>query len=91
MTFEWDPEKATENERKHGVSFEEAATVFGDRLALTYTDPDHSVGEFRFLTFGHTAHGRLVVVAHTDRDDRIRLISAREMTPKEKRDYEQAE
>ncbi len=91
MTFEWDRDKAGQNERKHGVSFEEAATVFGDPLALTYEDPDRSMGEYRFLTFGHTAHGRLIVVAHTDRDDRIRLISAREMTRNEIREYERAE
>lgn len=54
MTFEWDADKAAENRRKHGVSFEEATTLFGDPLALTYADPDHSVGEHRFLTFGHT-------------------------------------
>jgi hypothetical protein len=89
MTFEWDPEKATENRRKHGVSFEEAATVFGDRFAITSLDPDHSVGEYRFLTFGATVQGRLIVVAHAERDDKIRIVSARETTPKEKRDYEQ--
>jgi uncharacterized DUF497 family protein len=91
MTFEWDADKAAENRRKHSVSFEEATTVFGDRLAITYIDPDHSVGEYRFLTFGIAATGRLLVVAHTDRDDRIRLISAREMTRNERRDYERAE
>lgn len=91
MTFEWNPDKAAENERKHGISFDEASTVFGDRLAATYVDPDRSIGEYRFLTFGHTAYGRPIVVAHTDRDDKIRLISAREMTAKERRDYERSE
>jgi len=89
MNFEWDEKKAAENLGKHGVSFDEATTVFGDPLAITYHDPLHSLGEDRFLTFGHTLLGRLIVVSHTDRNDRIRPISAREMTRKEKSDYEQ--
>lgn len=89
MKFEWDADKADENLQKHGVSFDEATTVFGDPLAITYADPEHSIGEYRFLTFGHSAHGRLIVVAHTDRDGKIRPISAREMTRKEKKEYEQ--
>ena len=89
MKFEWDAGKADENLQKHGVSFDEATTVFGDPLAITYADPEHSIGEYRFLTFGHSAHGRLIVVAHTDRDGKIRPISAREMTRKEKKEYEQ--
>ncbi len=89
MEFEWDADKATRNLAKHGVSFHEAATVFGDPLALTYFDPDHSEDEDRFLTFGQSSAGRLLVVSHTDRGDRTRIISARRMTPKERRVYEQ--
>ncbi len=89
MNFEWDETKAVDNLQKHGVSFDEATTVFGDPLAITYHDPLHSLEEDRFLTFGHTSQGRLIVVSHTDRNDRIRPISAREMTRKEKSDYEQ--
>jgi uncharacterized DUF497 family protein len=88
MNFEWDESKASDNFRKHGVSFDEATTVFGDPLALTFDDPLHSIKEDRYLTFGHTSLGRLIVVSHTDRNGRIRPISAREMTRKEKADYE---
>ena len=88
MNFEWDEKKATENFRKHDVSFDEATSVFGDPLAITYHDPGHSLEEDRFITFGNSSQGRLIVVSHTDRDARIRLISAREMTRKEKSDYE---
>ena len=89
MKFEWDESKAARNLRKHGVSFDEASTVFGDPLAITYPDPEHSLEEDRYLTFGHSSRGRLIVVSHTDRGDKIRPISAREMTRKEKNDYEQ--
>jgi hypothetical protein len=89
MKFEWDESKAARNLRKHGVSFNEASTVFGDPLAITYPDPEHSLEEDRYLTFGHSSRGRLIVVSHTDRGDKIRPISAREMTRKEKNDYEQ--
>ncbi len=89
MIFEWDNKKAIENLRKHGIAFDEAATIFADPLAITYHDPEHSMEEDRYLTFGHSSQGRLLVVSHTDRDDRIRPISAREMTRKEKSDYEQ--
>ena len=88
MNFEWDEKKATENFRKHDVSFDEATSVFGDPLAITYHDPGHSLEEDRFITFGNSSQGRLIVVSLTDRDARIRLISAREMTRKEKSDYE---
>jgi uncharacterized DUF497 family protein len=88
MEFEWDPEKATRNQAKHGVSFHEAATVFGDPLALTFSDPDHSEDEDRFLTFGHSADGNLLVVSHTDRGDRTRIISARRVMRKERKLYE---
>ncbi|MEE8057231.1 MAG: BrnT family toxin [Pseudomonadales bacterium] len=89
MKFEWDKLKDAKNLRKHGISFDEATTVFGDPLAITYPDPDNSEEEDRFLTFGHTSSGNLVVVSHTHRDDKIRPISARKMTGKEIRDYEQ--
>ena len=77
MRFEWDPEKARRNVAKHGVSFEEAATAFGDPLSLTILDPDHSEEEDRFILLGQTYAGRLVVVVHTDRGENIRVISAR--------------
>jgi len=77
MRFEWDPEKARRNVANHGVSFEEAATAFGDPLSLTILDPDHSEEEDRFILLGQTYAGRLVVVVHTDRGENIRVISAR--------------
>jgi hypothetical protein len=72
LRFEWDPAKAAEDLDKHGVSFREAATVFRDPLSATGSDPDHSFGEQRFVTFGISTAGRLLAVAHTDRDDTIR-------------------
>jgi uncharacterized DUF497 family protein len=89
MDFEWDPDKATRNLAKHGVSFHEAATVFGDPLAITFFDPDHSEDEDRFLTFGLSSAGRLLVVSHTDRGDRTRIISARRATRRERKQYEE--
>jgi uncharacterized DUF497 family protein len=89
MRFEWDDKKAVANERKHGVSFHEAATVFADSLAITFLDPDHSEGEFRFITFGVSRLNRLLVVSHADRDDRLRIISARRTTRRERRIYEE--
>lgn len=89
MLFEWDPKKAAVNLDKHGVSFEEAATVFDDPLADTYDDPDHSEDEERFLTFGQSRGGRALVISHCDRADRIRLIQARPMTRREKKQYEE--
>ncbi len=88
MEFEWDPAKDRQNQANHGVSFEEASTVFGDPFALTITDPDHSWDEDRFLTTGYSNHERLVIVAHTDRDERIRPITARDVTPAERHVYE---
>jgi uncharacterized DUF497 family protein len=85
MEFEWDPDKAARNLARHGVSFHEAATVFGDSLAITYFDPDHSEEEDRFLTFGHSSSGQLLVVSHTDRGDHIRVISARRATRRERK------
>lgn len=89
MDFEWNKNKAEINFKKHGVSFEEAATVFGDKLALTFNDPDHSVDELRLLTFGVTRTGKYVVVSHTELDTTIRIISARLMTKQEKKIYEE--
>jgi uncharacterized protein len=90
MTFEWDEQKAADNAQKHGVTFEEASTAFGDPLSVTIDDPDHSEAEDRFVLLGMSHTGRLVVVVHTDRDDHIRLIRARLATRRERRDYEQA-
>lgn len=89
MEFEWDLEKARRNWRLHGVSFPEAAEVFADELSSTVADPDHSRGESRFLIFGQTRAGRHLVVAHTGRGGRIRLISARKMTRRERKAYEE--
>jgi uncharacterized DUF497 family protein len=89
MEFEWDPEKASSNVRKHGVTFHEAATVFGDPLAITFADPDHSMDENRYLTFGISRLDRFLVVSHTERRGRVRIINARLMTRQERRIYEQ--
>ena len=89
MRFEWDERKAAANETKHGVSFHEAATVFADPLAITFTDPDHSENERRYVTFGMSRANRLLVVAHADRERRIRIISARTMTRHERKIYEE--
>ena len=89
MEFEWDPEKDRINQEKHGLSFAEACTVFGDPLARTVFDPRHSNTEYRYLTTGYTSSRRLVIVAHTERGDRARLITARDVKPKERRFYEQ--
>ena len=88
MSFQWNPSKAVSNVEKHGVSFEEAVTVFGDPLAATILDPDHSVGECRFLTTGLSCAQRLLVVSHTERASEVRLISARLATRQERRNYE---
>ena len=89
MQFEWDPGKAQENLEKHGLSFDEASTAFGDPLASTIYDPDHSHSERRFLLFGLTARGSYVVVSFTDRNGTIRVVTARYMTRSEIRGYEQ--
>jgi uncharacterized DUF497 family protein len=90
--FHWDPQKARANLKKHDVSFEEAATVFGDPLSLTIVDPKHSTQEEdRFLLLGQSASGRLLVVAHTETGDDIRLISARLAARRERRDYEEGQ
>ena len=89
MQFEWDSAKAVENLTKHGVSFQEAATVFRDPLSATGADPDHSIGEERFITFGVSTSGRLLVVAHTEDGDTIRIITARPATAAERKIYEE--
>jgi uncharacterized DUF497 family protein len=89
MRFERDALKAADNLRKHGVAFAEASTVFRDDLALTGADPDHSVHERRWLTFGLSGRGRLIVVSHADEGDIIRIISARLATRAERRLYEE--
>lgn len=88
MKFEWDPAKSEANLKKHGISFHEASTVFGDPLALTFSDPDHSVGEQRFLTFGLSRLDQLLVVVHTERRKTTRIISARRATRQERKIYE---
>ena len=88
MKFEWDEGKAVANLKRHGVPFHEAATVFGDPLAITFSDPDHSIGEHRFLTFGLSLRNRLLVVAHTERNGKTRIISARQATRHERTIYE---
>jgi uncharacterized DUF497 family protein len=88
LVFEWDPVKATKNERKHGVSFPEAVTAFQDLLSLTIPDPEHSVGEARYVLVGVSFRGRLLVVSHTERGHQLRIVNARLATPAERRDYE---
>ena len=89
MQFEWDSAKAVENLAKHGVSFQEAATVFRDPLSATGADPDHSIGEERLITFVVSTSGRLLVVAHTEDGDTIRIITARPVTAAERKIYEE--
>lgn len=89
MTFEWDNDKAHRNVRKHGVSFDEAATAFGDPLSVTIDDPDHSIDEQRLLLLGQTLNGKLLVIAHLDDGETIRIISARMANRHERRQYEE--
>ncbi len=88
IEFEWDWEKEKGNIFKHSVSFHEGATVFGDPLSWTFTDPDHSDREERFLTIGISSHGKTLIVSHTDRGSKIRIIGVRPATPRERREYE---
>ncbi len=88
MRFEWDLDKAASNLAKHGVSFEEASTVFGDRLATTVLDRDHSGDEERWLTTGLSDMNRVLIVWHTNRGEAVRIIGARRATPDERRTYE---
>ncbi|MCC5900178.1 MAG: BrnT family toxin [Phormidium sp. BM_Day4_Bin.17] len=89
MEFEWSPNKAQLNVDKHGVSFPEAATVFNDPLSVTFPDPDHSIGENRYVIIGLSQYEQLLVVAHTDRGEKVRIISARKATRQERRFYEE--
>ena len=89
MQYEWDPPKAALNLRKHGVSFDEAATVFLDQLAVSGADPDHSLGESRYITFGMSSLGKLLAVSHTYRPGGVRIISARRVTRFERNMYEE--
>jgi hypothetical protein len=90
MDFEWDPQKAASNPKKHKVSFAEAVTVFGDRLSITVPDPDHSVGEDRQITIGMSDRSRSLMVAYLERGERIRIMSARSLTKAERKAYEEA-
>jgi uncharacterized DUF497 family protein len=91
VRFEWDKHKAEQNRASHGVSFEEASAIFGDPLAATLPDREHSTTELRFITMGMTPAQRLLVVVHTDRADRVRIISARGATRAEKKQYEEGQ
>jgi len=87
VIFQWDPRKAASNIRKHAVGFPEAATIFLDALAWTFPDPDHAETESRFITIGLSSRGRIIIVAHADRGDRVRIISARRATRREMDEY----
>jgi uncharacterized DUF497 family protein len=89
LEFEWDPDKAVLNKKKHGVTFEEALTVFGDPLAAIFDDVTHSVEEQREIIIGHSAKNRLLLVSFTERGEAIRIISARRATKQERKDYEE--
>jgi uncharacterized DUF497 family protein len=89
LQFTWDPKKATANLRKHGVGFPEAATAFADPHSITIADPDHSAGEERFVLIGQSDRRRLVVVAHVERGDLMRIISARPASRRERNTYEE--
>jgi len=91
LQFEWDETKAEANLQKHGISFEEAVTVFGDGLATTVYDTEHSGEEGRFIDVGRSIAGRILVVVYAERGERIRIISCRPATPAERRQYEQQE
>ena len=89
MQFEWDENKAKQNLSKHGVSFEEAETIFYDPLYIDFYDPDHSENEERYLIVGQSNQRRILILSYTERGNKIRLISAREVTPQERKAYEQ--
>jgi hypothetical protein len=91
LIFEWDPGKAKSNRRKHGVSFEEACTIFGDSLSISIPDGTHSKEEARSLTIGRSNLGNLLVVAHADSETSVRLISARRSTRSERKEYEESQ
>lgn len=89
MLFDWGKKKARTNLRDHQVSFQEAATVFGNSLSETFDNPDHSIDEQRFIIIGHSESGRLLFVSHTDDGETVRIISARELTSAERKQYEE--
>jgi len=91
LSFEWDADKAKCNLRDHGVSFEEAETVFDDPFLMTYSDPDHSENEERFLSIGISSKARILMAIHTDRGENIRIISSRKLTKSERQDYEEGD
>ena len=91
LGFEWDPDKARRNAEKHGVSFEEAATVFDDPIFITLIDDEHSIDEERYITIGLSNRGRLLILAHAEREGRIRIISARRAAKKEEQFYAEAD
>lgn len=86
--FEWDADKAQQNIKSHGVTFEEASTVFGDPFYIIFKDPDHSAGEQRYIIIGESESSRHLFVSYTERGSKQRIISARELDPKERRQYE---
>ena len=88
LEFEWDQFKSRQNMKKHGISFREGATAFADKLSYTISDPEHSIGEHRFLLLGRSYSGNLLVIAHTERGDRIRIINVRRATRRERELYE---
>ncbi len=88
IDFEWDPQKNKANIQKHNIGFREASTVFKDTLSITIFDPDHSIDEDRYITIGTSNLGRIIMVSHTDRGNRTRIINARELTNTERKDYE---
>ena len=89
MRFDWNHKKAESNLKKHGISFQEAATKFGDALSITYNDPDHSTNEYRLLTLGLARTGKMLIVSHIGENEAIRIISVRLMTRKERQIYEE--
>jgi len=89
MKFEWDPKKAISNLGKHKISFDEASTALSDPMDATGADPDHSIGEFRYVTFGISERGRLLVVAHTEQSETVRIISDRLASKRERKIYEE--
>jgi len=91
LEFEWDPLKSRKNEKKHGISFREGMTAFADKLSYTIADPEHFMGEYRFLLLGLSSSGSMLVISHTERGDRIRIISARRATKREREQYAQGQ
>jgi len=91
LTFEWDQKKSEKNERKHGITFEEAKTVFNDPLSITIDDPDHSYGEYHYIDIGLSSGGEVLVVWYTERNENIRIIGCRKATRSERKKYEEKE